>query len=414
MTHTIFRKKGIGAFILVLIILFCFYPYEFTSVYFRFVPRNIFFTVVVTVIVGLLYYFNSRRTRIPQALFLIAIVQFIGLLIHSIHMKQNLVGQISNVFSVLPPLLLVMYVESTIGLLEFYRRYNRWILIMAVLGTIAWILVTFANFAPLYIVQSRSDVTGERLISNYLLTFSPSELGVNMRYAGFFDEPGAMGYWGLYALLINKLFIKEKKLELLLSICLLLTFSMGYYFQFGLYLILFNVNVKNFKRALLYVALLSVIFLGINMTKGTAYNGIYEATVGRVSDSIEQSRESEDALAVDSRSGLTAAGKEQFLKNPLLGSTNEAARYGNNIYEPLAKYGLIGAPLVLFPFLYWLYIAIMRKDRDFLKAFLVVFLGFTHRPFHIALLYFFVVYSIILMYLRYGVSSEMRANVKSM
>lgn len=400
------KKKGTLAFILVMLILFCFYPYEFTSVYFPFVPRDVYFSTAMTAVAWILFFTCRHRSIAPHALILIAIVQFLGLFIHNVYVGLNFIGQISTIFSVLFPLALVLYADSAIGLIDFYRRYNKWILIMAIMGTLTWGLVSFIGLSPFYYIPSQSD---GRLMANYLLTFTIlNDIGNDyFRYSGFFDEPGAMGYWGLYALIINKLFIKDKKLELLLSICLLFTFSFGYYLQLAVYLLLFNVNYKNFGRNLLLFALLAVIIVGANMTKGTSMNNVYEASIGRVLNALEQSQESENALAVDTRSNITDRGKELFLENPLMGTTREDERFGNNIYEPLAKYGLLGAPLVLFPFLYWLCIAIKRKDRDFLKAIIVTLIGFTHRPFHNAPLYFFIVYSILFMYFRYGIRKEL-------
>lgn len=32
-----------------------------------------------------------------------------------------------------------------------------------------------------------------------------------VRNAGFYDEPGALAFWGIYALIINKMFVKTQK-----------------------------------------------------------------------------------------------------------------------------------------------------------------------------------------------------------
>lgn len=398
-------SRGVWAFIIVLLILFSFYPYEFTSVYFRFVPRGPGFTVIMALFAMALYSFSGRKVNIPTGFVVVAIIQFIGLFVHSMHIGQNIVGQFSTIFTILLPFYLLLFVEATMGLEVFYRRYNKWILFMAILGTIAWILVSFFGMPPFSSVISRSD---ERTINNYILTFNIlNEFGGDtMRYSGFFDEPGAMAYWGLFALIINKLYIKNNKLELILAISLLFTFSFGYYVQLFLFLLLFNLNYKNLGKSILYIGLIVLLLFGASRTEHSSFSFIYDQTIGRVTEAFIQSQVSDNALNIDSRAGLTEAGLEEFQANPILGTTKQDIRVGNNIYEPLALYGLVGAPLVLSPFLYWLFLAIKRRDKDFLKAFIVIVVGFTHRPFHVGLLYFFVVYSIIFMYLKFGVKNS--------
>lgn len=400
------RKKGVVVFITVLAIFFCFPPYEFRNVYFPFIPDTPYFIAALTVLSAFLY-FNSNGKKIPNSIIIISVVQILGLIIHDIHIGQNFFSSLLSICNIVFPLFLMMYVESTIGLFEFYRRYNKWILIMAILGTFVWIMVTFMGFSPLYYVPVKVGDNGY-IIANYFLTFS-KQFDIykdNVRYSGFFDEPGAMGYWGLYALLINKLFIKNKKLETILAICLVFTFSFGYYVQLIVYVLLFYVNTKNIKRSLLYIGLIGALIGGFIMLKDTSYGTIYDQTIGRVLNAYEQSQENDELLNIDSRSGLTENAREVFLANPLFGSPTQAERVGNNIYETLAVYGLLGAPLVLFPFLFWLLKSIGRRDMVFLKALLVIIVGFTHRPFHVNLLSIFILYSIIFMYLKYGINKE--------
>lgn len=79
---------------------------------------------------------------------------------------------------------------------------------MAILGVFTWVLVTFFHYSPLFSLPDRAD---GRNINNYLFTFNKIDLSDASNafcYAGFFDERGAMGYWGMFALiLINYLYI---------------------------------------------------------------------------------------------------------------------------------------------------------------------------------------------------------------
>lgn len=389
------NKRSWFVFIYVLFILFCFYPYEFYSTYLQFVPNNVtYFTSVLIVITGALIAF-SKHIRLSPTVLMVASVQLFGFVI--VGLAHGRLGSIStSLVRMVLAIVLVSYIEnSKEGLLNFYKKYNIWILIMAVLGVVAWALVTFAHFSPLYPFIERA---GEATMFNYGLTFTKSDLYYTgmIRYSGFFDEPGAMAYWGLYALLINKLFIKNNRLELVLMVCLLFTFSLGYFFQLAVYLLLF-LSGKSSKITWISVSVIALLVL-ILFANGSSDNIIFEKSFGRVTETIQESQESGSIFSVDNRSEYSENAKKQFLSNPLFGSSSSEVAIGNNIYENLATYGIFGCLFVLFPYFYIFILAIRNHDSQLLKCGIVILLGFTHRPFHSALLYYFIMYSIIAMY----------------
>ena len=248
----------------------------------------------------------------------------------------------------------------------------------------------------MYFIPDRAD---ERFIYNYIITFSKSDPGVEFfRYAGFFDEPGAMAYWGLFTLVINKLFVNDRKLEMVLMIALLLTFSMGYYIQLSIYLMFFRMNSKNIGKSILTIAMIVGLFLLFDLTKDSMQNEIYDATVGRFEDAYDQGRESGNMLDVDSRGGHVEMSREAFLNNPWFGTADTEDAGGNNVYESLSRYGIIGCMFILYPFWLLLIWGIKDKEKDLLKVAIIFILGFTHRPFHANLLTYFILYSIIIMY----------------
>ena len=393
-------RKSWVTFLYVLLALLCFYPYEFYSVYFLFLPDQVYLTTIIfLVITSFILFVNSSRLRLPKTLFFILVIQFLGYFLAGL-VHGSIFGAMDNLLTMILAFLLVLLIERTIGMEDFFRKYNKWIFLMALLGIIAFFLVSLFGFQPFTVVQDRIGGEDGKNLYNYILTFTKSNesmIGL-IRYAGFFDEPGAMGYWGMYALVINQLFIKNRRIELFLIICLLFTLSLGYYVQVLAYLFLFHFNFKKIGHSLLLFAGITVVLIGISRTRGTENDALYERTFGRI-ESIQEARDGIGDFAVDDREAYTEAALNEFKANPFFGTDRKDIAVGNNVYETLALYGLIGSIFILFPFLLLLFWSYKYKDWTLFKALIVIILGFTHRPFHASLLYFFIIYCIIVMYL---------------
>jgi len=385
-------------FLYVLIALICFYPYEFYSFYFRFLPDKIYVSSIVILIITLFVATLLNSFAKPSKLLItIMIIQFLGYWLPDL-MHGTVYGAYGKLITMFLAIVLISFIDGSVGLEDFFRHYNKWILLMAMLGTITFFLVLTTGLQPFMIVEDRAGGGNGKELYNYYLTFSKANQNLvgMIRYSGFFDEPGAMGYWGIYALIINRLFVKNNRLETILIICLIFTFSLGYYVQAALYLILFNVKRKNIGQSVLVFILVGVVFGGVFHTQGTRYDAVFEKSFGRL-ESIQEESGGTISIAIDNRAENTENALREFLENPLLGTSNRDVAVGNNIYESLALYGIIGSVLILFPFFLLLFWAIKYRDYELLKAFIVIVAGFTHRPFHASLLYFFMIYCIIMM-----------------
>lgn len=386
------KSKSTIYFIIGLLALICFYPYEFYSVYFVFLPDRSFETCLLLFIPILVLYLGRRGNSMDNPILWLSIIQLFGFLAVALN-RGNINFFISQLVMISFVIMLVLLLNNTIGLKSFVKKYNRWILIMALLGLATWILVTYAGLTPLYPVPDRAEQG--RFIYNYGTTFAVLDESTDLRFSGFFDEPGAMAYWGMYALVINKMFIKDKYLEIPLIISLIFTFSLGFYIQLVAYILLFYVNKKNIGKSIVYAILAVLLYFGVKTTEGTDLDHVYQMTIGRV-EHIQDN--SDGGIAVDDREESTIVAKKEFFENPFLGTTKLELDLGNNIYEPLALYGIIGSFLILFPFVWLLFKSLNHRHLDVFRGILVIVVGFMHRPFRDNPLYFFVLYSIILLY----------------
>lgn len=395
--HTGAKSKNFFVFAYVLIVLICFYPYEFCSVYLRFLPDKSYLTAFAFfIITATLLFVSKARMKSINALTTIMGGQMFGFFIVGI-VHNDILTAIGNAIMMGLAALLIVFIDSKGGLVDFIKKYNTWIVFMAIAGTATWVLATFRGFEPFYVIPDRADT---RPIANYLLTFTKSvdvTIG-SMRYAGFFDEPGAMAYWGTFALIINKLFVKNQRLEIILIVCLLFTFSIGYYVQLFVYYILFYLKKKNIGTALIALLVVGVFAFAVMQTEGTQYNAVYDRTYGRVLDIIEAKDATSTALGVENRKEMTELAKKEFFENPLFGTSRKDIYITDNVYEPLALYGIFGSLFVLSPFIMLILWSLKNGDHNLLKANIVIWVGFAHRPFHNYVLYFFILYLIIVMY----------------
>lgn len=253
---------------------------------------------------------------------------------------------------------------------------------MAIGGVIAFFLVLFFNFSPLL---EYNNVDG-RSAYFYGFTCTNARIGNIIRYAGFFDEPGAMAFWGIYAIVFNELFIKNKIISKYLPILLLFTFSLAFFIQYFVYYICFK--IQSTKQILLIVAYIGICFGCIKLMENTDFALVYDFTIGRM-----QYDKSSGTIAGNNRSDLSENAKIVFLESPLIGNgpqiIKEVNGMADNPYENLATDGIIGTVIMYLPLIVLFF---GYKNRKLKFAIIILTLGYLQRPFHPNLLHPFVLY----------------------
>ena len=373
------------SFLYVTIVLALFYPYEFYSAYplLSSISQQVLQAFFLGSTLFLIAISSKRTLRVPAMALLVVALHFFWMILNSMY-KGIPIGPSAFVTPLLA-LVLVCFINSTCGLASFYAKYNGWILLMTVLGTVCFFLIRAGVLHPFILFIDLSD---EEIMYNYGATFTQE----GYYYCGFFDEPGTIAQWSVFALVFNKLFVKNDKLELLLIITTLFTFSMGFYIQILVYLFFFYIFGRSKNKLNLFALVLLIAGAVYFMANDT---DLYEKTFGRISMAIGDSKT--QGLAVDDRENLTLEAVSEFQKNPLFGTTKENPEVGNNLFEPLALYGIVGTVFLYLPFFILLLRAISKRDYELLKCIVVILIGFTHRPFHKNLLSYFIIYSLIAM-----------------
>lgn len=118
-------------------------------------------------------------------------------------------------------------VNNSIGITNFITVNNIWLVIQVVLAALGFVLIISNIISPLLVYNF--DSGGVDYF--YGITTTNAIIGNIPRMAGYFDEPGALAQWGVYALVLNKISPRySKKNRIIANIWLILYFFYGFFY----------------------------------------------------------------------------------------------------------------------------------------------------------------------------------------
>lgn len=372
------KQKSVISIIVIMLI--SSYPFVFDRL-FALPDKNIIYIIGV---VGLLLISNafSGLSQIPRTIIICVFIQMIiWLLFFVIHNDPT---YITRIFFLLIVLIMLAAICDTKTLASFVQCNNVMIAIQSIGALVAFVLVAVGILSPLI---TTTNIDGRPL---YFLGFSCTNiyLGNIMRPSGFFDEPGALAFWGIFALIFNKLYYDNKRIEHILIIGLLSTLSLAYYIQLALYVVCFYTS--NFKKnAFVILVIVAAVFF---VNKLGPNSELYNSTFGRF-------QLNEEGQFRSSRYRLMDIAKDEFHKHPIWGEgasqINELEYMGDNPYENLATDGIVGTITIYLPLL--MVFARCRNNKKFVFSFLIIAIGYLQRPFHVNLMHYFMLYLFVLL-----------------
>ncbi len=366
MKESIVKRIGFSNIIIVLMQL-CMYPYLFF--YFWGLPDTNVVAVFFLVIISFLCLIKKGKGYIPPAIVIMMACQSIVWLMYFLFYNDT--SYLVRVFLILLAYFSLLLLSKDSSLFSFTKVYCNTIAIQGGLGLIAFILIYLDVISP---ISSISFNDYGDLYEFYGLTFVKVHIGNFARINGFFDEPGAFAFWGMFALLFNKMTFDNKKVEIIIIITLLFTFSSAYFILLPLYLFWFYGNRLK-SLILLFVVLAPIAFISVRFL--STNEGFLKYTVGRFDGGTIETTRFDQAEYT----------KKIFDKSPVfgIGAKNLDASSGtmssDNPYEILAKDGIVGMFITYLPLLF---IAVFfAKKREVLGAILIMSLNYLQRPFHI-------------------------------
>jgi hypothetical protein len=256
---------------------------------------------------------------------------------------------------------------------------------MGIMGGIVFILAGIGLFKPF---STHINPDG-RTAYNFILTFSNYIyiLGkpIVVRVAGYFDEPGTLAFYLIYALIINKLVFDNRKTEILIVIGGLFTLSMMFYFSLFVYYFMFYFRFKNFKASLIVFLFLFIIIFYLTNSNDRYTSLLYRFTIDRFS----VSNQSGQILKGDNRSELFKRSIKYFMEAPIMGNgptyTEERLPFmGANIFGVFAIFGITGFFFIFLPVIYLGIISLQPinaiHDLKTIKLLLLLLLQYVQRP----------------------------------
>ncbi len=357
------------------------YPYVFNKIIP--IPSEI---IVVILMLGLLAFILLNRRFIKSLPHLyticIGIQIFFWLFYCAFHSDSSYLTRIIYILFIY---VVITSLHNFSSVKNFITINNKIITVQAVLGLVAFLLVLIGLLHPLFEFQ---NVDG-RTAYCFGLTCSNVYVGNFIRAAGFFDEPGALAFWGVYALILNQLYIKNSRVEILLIIGLLSTLSMAYFIQVALYFLLFKFNWRLNFKSLIVIAVIGVSIYGIYSLGED--NGLYKMTIGRfvATDYGELETNRDEPME---------KAKKYFLLKPALGHgatklEENGVYYMDNPYETLATDGILGTIIIYLPLIFL--VIRNRHHREVLYGIFIIIVGYLQRPFHMVVLHYLMLYSLL-------------------
>ncbi len=371
---------------LIVISLFLTYPYIF-NIFFS-VPSEQIILILSFILAIVIIRSEKNGASLPSVITLIFLTQGLFWFIYFYYHSDS--SYLVRIFFLILTYVFLLMLVKTSSLNEFILINNNIITIQSVLSAITFCLVLTG------IIDSFAEFTNTdgRTLFWYGFSCSNTRIGNIIRPSGFFDEPGALAYWGIYALVFNKLFYNNKKVEICLIIGLFFTLSVAYFIQIFFYFLFYSSKKKSLLTLVIVGILSFFVYQYIESNEVLRYMTIDRFEGGNIRSE---------------RNELSEMAKGYFIKNPLMGmgakNMDDVGYLADNQYEILAKDGIIGTFITYLPFFY----LIMRfiKNKKILSAVFILTLGYLQRPFHINEMHYLIMYIFVVMVvLNYGKKSK--------
>lgn len=370
--------------------------------FFAGIPRHPYKGLIGAVVLfALTSLFVKSRISVNQKGFIFCLlVQNCVFLLLSIYYDSY--GKLVNIsIQVICFIIFLVYAENFIGLKKVCDSFILLVLAMVVSGGVVFFLAGTGLFDPLW--EFPRPGSGDTMYS-YALTFTNFKISIGgkdlIRYSGYFDEPGRMGFYATYALLINKLSYNKSSYEIIIILFGLLTLSLAFAVSVFIYLIWFYGRKGNILYFLIFVIL--VVSLGWYIYENRNTSPRMELLSQHTVERVMPAEEGDRIIRGDNRSEALAANIEYLLEQPVLGHgpnffQNRQIKDPSSIMTLLVRYGFVGTLVFFIHVIYVLLFGVTKYRDKWVALGILVILGanYIQRPQVIGLLNF-LIFSLIL------------------
>lgn len=361
------NKNKIGAnLVLIWIVIFMAFPFSIAQA-FNLPAKLIMSCGTLILILGLLS--RIKDIKLSPTMFFIFLFQMLAAFIYIFIHKDT--AYINLLFQILVPLIICMYFLLFLNVDILSNSLIKITLVMGVLSAICFLLCIVVNL-PYYSVFQNPD---GRNSYNFIISFTNTliDFGFSkfIRPAGFFDEPGTLAFYIVISILLNDLTIKNTKVQSVLMIVGLFTFSIAFYLILFLYALLY-MSRKNLFKVFISCLIIAIISVYSYTQLDKQYQDIiYGSSIGRL-ESIINPKSVPTNFQADNRSDLISTAKEAIVDSPLIGqgisyaSNKDSKFYGTfmsaNFLGIFGVHGIIGGLIFSLHVFYYVYICFKKKN----------------------------------------------------
>lgn len=232
-------------------------------------------------------------------------------------------------------------------------------------------------------VLSTFQINDHQMLNNYGLFFQKTwdikglDFYHFLRPNGYYDEPGTFAFMIFLVLMYNKLFIRDKKIEMFFLLAGFITMSLAHFITAIGYYFLFIFNKKNTRYAVIAFVLV-VLFYFLKPSDDSSYLAdVWKMVYGRLEGFINGEDTSRDFNA----------SYEAFKYFFLVGASQDEIIHHfpdaevSTIWFFLAHNGLIGSIIYSLIFVVPCSSFVSKKNSDGLKLLLLLAVNFLQRPY---------------------------------
>lgn len=282
-------------------------------------------------LIVLIFIFKPQKLLIRYDILILTFSQVLFYIFGIFYYQDfSLFNYIIQIFSLL---LIVIFIINYVSFNLFIVSFIYIMTIMGILGCIALFWHILFGISPIFSVSYGDDVS-------YFLGITTTNVFIDtegvriLRYSGFFDEPGTYALFSLFALILNKIYLNDTKLEKVIVFVTLFTLSIAFYFSLIVYLFLFYLDLKKIF-IFITVGFIIVILFEYFKESNPVVSRLYDFTFGRLFFKSE-------GLESSNRGGLMENDLRIFSSSPLLGVGNSMDVGGANIFSIFARFGILG------------------------------------------------------------------------
>lgn len=360
----LFTNDKIGL-LTIWVIMFMGFPFTISQAFN--LPSKLIMVLAIFILFILLIVNKNKIVVSSIVIFILSLQIIFSFFFYFIHHDA---GYINLTFQFIVPLIIYTYISTALNFTIISNSIIKFLIISGIAALVTFFLCFIFNISEYSVFENPDGRTGYNFIigfTNYYLDVGFTKF---IRPSGYFDEPGTLAYYLIFAILVNDLTVNNKIYRKILFFCGIFTTSVAFYIVlifYGFFYLKKNSLIKTLVLSISIISIISFLFLLLDSSKQDL---IYAPTIGRI-ESIISPKTADGSYIGDNRSDLVETAKEAILDSPIIGqgisySSNINSKFygkfmGANILGVFGVHGLLGGVIFSLHVFYYIWICFKKR-----------------------------------------------------